>query len=123
MQEIKEIQELVKYISKLPGLGPKSARRIILKLINNREEILKPMSKALSDVLKNILRCNSCGALKSNNSICANCEENKDIAKKHNIDGFPTIKYFPNGLNDSSSAIVYENERDLQSIKDFINKQ
>ena len=82
MQEIKEIQELVKYISKLPGLGPKSARRIILKLINNREEILKPMSKALSDVLKNILRCNSCGALKSNNSICANCEENKETFNK-----------------------------------------
>ena len=82
MQNISEIETLIKLISKLPGLGPKSARRIILKLINNREEILKPMSKALSDILKNILRCNSCGALKSNNSICANCEENKETFPK-----------------------------------------
>ena len=43
MQNIHEIEELIKLISKLPGLGPKSARRIILKLINNREELMKTM--------------------------------------------------------------------------------
>ena len=36
MQNIKEIEELVKIISKLPGLGPKSAKRIVLKLINTK---------------------------------------------------------------------------------------
>ena len=36
MQKIDEINELIKYIGKLPGLGPKSAKRIILKLINNK---------------------------------------------------------------------------------------
>ena len=41
MQNISEIETLIKLISKLPGLGPKSAKRIILKLINNRQEILK----------------------------------------------------------------------------------
>ena len=45
MQNIYEIEELVKLISKFPGLGPKSAKRIILKLINNREELMKPMAK------------------------------------------------------------------------------
>ena len=49
MQNINEIEELIKIISKLPGLGPKSAKRIILKLINNRDELMKPMSKVLSD--------------------------------------------------------------------------
>ena len=34
MQNINEIEELIKLISKLPGLGPKSAKRIVLKLIN-----------------------------------------------------------------------------------------
>ena len=43
MQNIPEIENLVKLISKLPGLGPKSARRIILKLINNRNELIKPI--------------------------------------------------------------------------------
>ena len=52
MQNISEIEELIKLISKLPGLGPKSARRIILKLINNREELMKPMIYSLNNVLK-----------------------------------------------------------------------
>ena len=43
MQNINEIEELIKLISKFQGLGPKSARRIILKLINNRNEIFKPL--------------------------------------------------------------------------------
>ena len=44
MQNISEINNLIKLISKLPGLGPKSAKRIILKLINNRQELMKPSS-------------------------------------------------------------------------------
>ena len=39
MQNINEIEDLIKLISKLPGLGPKSAKRIVLKLINNRDEL------------------------------------------------------------------------------------
>ena len=56
MQNISEIEELVKLISKLPGLGPKSAKRIVLKLINNRDEIIKPMANTLALVYKNITR-------------------------------------------------------------------
>ena len=74
MQNINEIEELVKLISKLPGLGPKSAKRIVLKLINNRDELVKPLAKSLADVYKNIVRCKICGTLKSNNSPCDNCE-------------------------------------------------
>ena len=43
-KNIPEIEELVRLISKLPGLGPKSAKRIVLKLINNREELIKPLA-------------------------------------------------------------------------------
>ena len=74
MQNISEIEELIKLISKLPGLGPKSAKRIVLKLINNRDELVKPLAKSLADVYKNIVRCKICGTLKSNNSPCDNCE-------------------------------------------------
>ena len=62
MQNISEIDELIKLISKLPGLGPKSAQRIVLQLINNREELTKPMAKTLADVYKNISRCNYCSS-------------------------------------------------------------
>ena len=66
MQSITEIEKLVKLISRLPGLGPKSAKRIILKLINSRDELMKPMANSLAEVYKNVSRCNSCGTLKSN---------------------------------------------------------
>ena len=57
MQKINEIEELVKLIAKLPGLGPKSAKRIVLKLINTRDELLKPMANSLATVYKNVSRC------------------------------------------------------------------
>ena len=75
MQNISEIEELIKLISKLPGLGPRSAKRIVLKLINNREELIKPMAKNLAEVYKNIYRCKNCGSLKSNSLGCNNCEK------------------------------------------------
>ena len=80
MQNLAEIDNLIKLISKLPGLGPKSAKRIILKMINNRQEILKPLANNLSDMFKNIERCKICGTLKSNINPCNNCE---DVNKKY----------------------------------------
>jgi len=67
---VKEIEDLIKIISKLPGLGPKSAKRIVLKLIKNREELIKPLTNTLAQVYKNVIRCNTCGNLKSSNSNC-----------------------------------------------------
>ena len=67
---VKEIDDLIKIVSKLPGLGPKSARRIVLKLINNREELIKPLTNTLAQVYKNVVRCKTCGNLKSTNSNC-----------------------------------------------------
>ena len=69
-KNIPEIEELVKLISKLPGLGPKSAKRIVLKLINNREKLIKPLANTLAQVYKNIVRCNICGNVKSSNFKC-----------------------------------------------------
>ncbi len=77
MQNISEIEQLIKLISKLPGLGPKSAKRIVLKLINNREELIKPIAKNLSEIYKDISRCKNCGSLKSNSKGCNGCENNK----------------------------------------------
>tara|TARA_B100000214_G_scaffold361043_1_gene324035 strand:- start:293 stop:895 length:603 start_codon:yes stop_codon:yes gene_type:complete len=74
MQNLAEIDELIKLISKLPGLGPRSAKRIVLKMINNREELIRPMAKNLAEVYKNISRCKNCGSLKSISSGCNNCD-------------------------------------------------
>ena len=94
MQNISEIEELIKLISKLPGLGPKSAKRIILKLINSREELLKPMAKVLVDVYKNIYRCTSCGSLRSTN-LCNNCDKkNKKSNRILLINGVSKVQIF-----------------------------
>ena len=82
MQNIEEIDDLIKYISKLPGLGPKSARRIILKLINNKEDLLKPTINSLANVFKNIVRCEECGSIKSEKSNCANCKKSEKKVSK-----------------------------------------
>ena len=82
MQNISEIDELIKLIAKLPGLGPKSAKRIVLKLINNRDELVKPMANTLAQVYKNVIRCQSCGTLKSNSNGCNNCENTKEKYNK-----------------------------------------
>tara|TARA_B100000378_G_scaffold276548_1_gene274700 strand:- start:10 stop:612 length:603 start_codon:yes stop_codon:yes gene_type:complete len=73
---VKEIEDLIKIISKLPGLGSKSAKRIVLKLVNNREELIKPLTNSLAQVYKNIVRCKICGNLKSTSLNCM-CLTNK----------------------------------------------
>ena len=82
MQNINEIDELIKLIAKLPGLGPKSAQRIVLKLINNRDEIVKPLANTLAQFYKNVTRCSMCGSLKSNLDGCKNCDKQKEKFNK-----------------------------------------
>jgi recombination protein RecR len=75
---VKEIEDLIKIISKLPALGPKSARRIVLKLINNREELIKPLTNTLAQVYKNLRRCNICGDYYSATLQCLCNKKNYD---------------------------------------------
>ena len=82
MQNINEIDDIIKLISKLPGLGPKSAKRIVLKLVNNKDELVKPMANTLANLYKNVTRCTSCGSLKSNLDGCLNCENIKEKFNK-----------------------------------------
>lgn len=81
MNNLEELENLIKLISKLPGLGPKSAKRIMLKLINNQDELMMPISKLLLEIKKNIIRCSECGSYRSKNSECSNCES---LLKSHN---------------------------------------
>jgi recombination protein RecR len=67
---VKEIEELIKLISKFPGLGPKSARRIALHLLKNKDTIMKPLSQSLTDVYNKVIRCLICGNIKSKEIKC-----------------------------------------------------
>ena len=78
--DITEINELIKQFSKLPGLGPKSAKRIILKLINNKDSMVKPLAKSLAQVYKKVIRCIDCGNLKIIDKVCI-CSTDKPYDK------------------------------------------
>jgi len=56
-----EIERMIQLLAKLPGLGPRSARRAALYLINNREKIMAPLADALGDAYQKVSICSTCG--------------------------------------------------------------
>ena len=58
-----ELDHLISLLSKLPGLGPRSARRAALQLIKKKELLMRPLSDALINVAENVHPCSSCGNL------------------------------------------------------------
>lgn len=72
-----EIEQLITYLAKLPGLGPRSARRAALHLLKRRDGLLVPLAGALEAAAAAIEACDACGNLDSRNP-CAICS---DIAR------------------------------------------
>ena len=134
MQNIDEIEDLIKLISKLPGLGPKSAKRIVLKLINSRDELVKPIANTLAQVYKNVTRCKSCGSLKSNLNGCINCENInekytkicvvEDIADQWSIENSNIFKGYFHILGGTISSVGQRKEDLLiNSLVERVNKE
>jgi len=67
-----EITNLITLLARLPGLGPRSARRAALHLIKKREQLMQPLAKALSETAERIVACKECGNLDTL-SPCAIC--------------------------------------------------
>jgi len=68
-----EIERLIHLLGRLPGLGPRSARRVALHLLKKREVLMQPLSAALADAARAIRACSICGNLDTIDpcSICA----------------------------------------------------
>ena len=68
-----EIERLIQLLGRLPGLGPRSARRVALHLLKKRETLMQPLSAALADAARAIRACSTCGNLDTVEpcSICA----------------------------------------------------
>lgn len=71
-----EIEALIRQLSKLPGLGPRSARRAVLELIKRRESLLTPLIQALSQAQDTVKICSVCGNFDSQNP-CAICTDSR----------------------------------------------
>ena len=74
--ESEEIKNLIKLMSKIPGLGPRSARRSVLSLIKNPEKLMLPLANSLTQVSESIKLCSVCGNIDSD-TICGICKDEK----------------------------------------------
>lgn len=68
-----EIERLISLLSRLPGLGPRSARRAALTLLKRREQLMTPLAEALADAAARVRACSACGALDTRDpcTVCA----------------------------------------------------
>ena len=71
-----EIEKLVQLLARLPGLGPRSARRAVLHLIRKREELLGPLADAMRVANERILVCSSCGNIDTSDP-CTICRDQR----------------------------------------------
>ena len=75
------IEQLIKRLSRLPGLGPRSARRAALHLINHRDGQMLPLAEDMLTVAHAIRRCTECGNLDMT-SRCGICQDNSRDQKR-----------------------------------------
>jgi recombination protein RecR len=69
-----EIERLIQLLAKLPGLGPRSARRAALVLLKKRESLLEPLAAAMAAAAEAIKSCSQCGNLDTTDP-CAMCRD------------------------------------------------
>src|SRR5512141_590951 len=76
-----EIERLIQLLARLPGLGPRSARRAALHLIKNREALMAPLTSALETAMDKIVVCRTCGNIDTQNpcSVCTDTRRDPSI--------------------------------------------
>ena len=74
MSGTRAVDTLIDLMARLPGLGPRSARRAVLAMIRNRGLLLDPLSKALGDVARDVRECVRCGNI-ATQDLCPICTD------------------------------------------------
>ena len=125
-----ELETLIAILSKLPGLGPRSARRAVIKMIEKKEIILEPLTKALNEISEKIKECESCGNFTVDNicSICADSSRNnnricivQDVADLWAMERSQVFNGLYHVLGNYSSSYLGINLEELE-IDKIINK-
>ena len=73
-----EIERLIQLLAKLPGLGPRSARRAALHLVKKREQLLAPLAEAMSVARERIVVCATCGNIDTSDPCSICCDVRRD---------------------------------------------
>lgn len=71
-----EIERLIQLLAKLPGLGPRSARRAALHLLKRRDALLEPLATALAEAARHVRACSRCGNIDTTDP-CAICADSR----------------------------------------------
>jgi recombination protein RecR len=90
-----EIERLIQLLAKVPGLGPRSARRAALHLIKKKEQLLAPLASAMSEAVEKVRVCSNCG----------------------NVDTIDPCSVCADPRRDGSVIIVVENVADLWALE------
>ena len=69
-----EIERLIQLLAKLPGLGPRSARRAALHLVKKKDDLLVPLAKAMDVAVETVVVCSTCGNIDTSDP-CAICTD------------------------------------------------
>ena len=73
-----EIERLISLLAKLPGLGPRSARRAGLALLKRRDQLMTPLVQAMAEAAEKVRSCSVCGALDTSNPCTVCTDETRD---------------------------------------------
>jgi len=71
-----DIETLIKQVSRLPGLGPRSAQRVVLALIQKKDSLLSPLMKSMETAVKSVNSCGVCGNFDSSDP-CNICSDSR----------------------------------------------
>ncbi|MBS0297374.1 MAG: recombination protein RecR [Proteobacteria bacterium] len=76
-----EIERLISLLSKLPGMGPRSARRATLALLKKRDQLMNPLAQAMAEAAERVRPCSNCGALDTRDpcAICSDPERDRTL--------------------------------------------
>ena len=76
-----EIERLIQLLARLPGLGPRSARRAALHLIKKREQLMAPLTAALETAIEKIVVCRTCGNIDTADpcTVCTDVRRDRSV--------------------------------------------
>ena len=75
-----ELQRVIDLVGKLPGLGPRSARRVALQLLKRKDALLIPLAEALAEAAKKITKCSTCGTWDTTDPCTVCAASNRDLS-------------------------------------------